>query len=59
MTRKDVVKALEDHFGVKAKYMGAPTFSYHINAEGKTFTVDREGKIDSSRWYAGGVRCFD
>jgi hypothetical protein len=48
MTRKDVVKALEDHFGVRAKYMGAPTFSYHINADGETFTVERDGKVMAS-----------
>ena len=45
MNRKEIIKTLEEHFGVKAKYMGAPSFSYQIDADGKTFTVDREGKV--------------
>lgn len=45
MNRKEIIKTLEEHFGVKAKYMGAPRFEYQIDANGKTFTIDREGKV--------------
>lgn len=45
MDRKELVKILGEHFGVKPKYMGAPSFAYQIQTEGETFIVDREGKI--------------
>ncbi len=45
MDRKEIVKVLEEHFGIKAKYMGAPSFAYQIETEGDTYTIDREGRI--------------
>ena len=45
MNRKEIIKTLEEHFGVKAKYMGAPTFDYKMDIDGKTFTIDRAGKV--------------
>lgn len=45
MDRKEIVKALEMHFQVKAKYMGTPSFAYQIEADGSTLTIDRNGKI--------------
>ena len=46
MDRKELVKVLGEHYGVKPNYLGAPTFAYEIiAAEGLTFIVDREGKI--------------
>ncbi len=40
-TRKQLVKALEEILGVKAEYMGVPTFSYHIG----NFRVDKTGTL--------------
>lgn len=45
MERKELVRALENHFGVKAKYMRAPSFAYQIETGDNAFTIDREGKI--------------
>lgn len=49
MDRKEIVKIMSEHFRVKAKYMGAPSFAYQITAaEGVTYIIDREGKIKNS-----------
>ena len=48
MERKEIVKTLADHFGVKPKYMGAPSFAYQIETVEATYTVDRAGKIITS-----------
>ena len=45
MERKQIVKLLSEHFGVKATYLAAPSFAYEIKTEGHTYTIDREGKI--------------
>ena len=46
MNRKELVKLLGEHYEVKPKYLGAPTFSYQIiTADNETFLVDKEGKI--------------
>ncbi|WP_069648973.1 virulence-related protein [Caloranaerobacter ferrireducens] len=45
MSRKEIVKALETHFGVKANYLGAPTFAYQVETEDETYIINREGKI--------------
>lgn len=45
MDRKEIVKILGEHFGVKPKYLGVPSFDYEIETEVETFTVDREGRI--------------
>ena len=39
--RKHLVKALEEETGLKAKYCGAPSFSYEIGP----YTVDRAGNL--------------
>lgn len=47
-SRKNVVKALAEHLGEKAVYVGPPSFAYRVGI----ITVDREGKIileDESR----------
>jgi len=49
MDRKEIVKALGEHFGVKPKYMGVPSFAYQIETAEETFTVDRAGKITTSK----------
>lgn len=41
--RKNVVKAMEEVLGVRAKYLGPPTFSYEVGS----FTVDRDGNIET------------
>ncbi|WP_350343237.1 virulence-related protein [Proteinivorax tanatarense] len=45
MNRKELVKVISEHFGVKAKYLAAPTFAYEIKTEEQTYTIDKEGKI--------------
>ncbi|SHJ77683.1 virulence-related protein [Paramaledivibacter caminithermalis] len=45
MDRKELVKKLSEHFGVKSKYLGAPSFAYQVETEDETYTIDREGKI--------------
>ncbi len=47
MDRKKIIEALEEYAGVKAKYLGAPNFSYQITINGQTYTIDRRGKITS------------
>lgn len=48
MDRKEIVKALSEHFGVKAEYMGVPSFAYQIKTEGETYTIDKAGKITNA-----------
>lgn len=45
MDRKQLIKALETKYGVKAKYLWTPSFAYEITIKGITYTIDREGKI--------------
>lgn len=48
MERKEIIKAIGEHFGVKPQYMGVPSCSYEIETAEETYTVDRAGKIISS-----------
>ena len=48
MDRKEIVKALGEHFGVKPEYMGVPSFAYQIKTEGEAYTIDKEGKITNA-----------
>jgi hypothetical protein len=48
MERKEIVKALGEHFGVEAKYMKVPTCAYQIETAEEIYTIDREGKIITS-----------
>lgn len=41
MDRKEIVKILGEHLGIKPKYLGVPSFAYEVG----DFTVTREGKI--------------
>lgn len=45
MDRKEKVKILEEHFKIKSKYLGVPSFAYEIETESETYTIDREGRI--------------
>ena len=48
LERKEIVKALGEHFGVASKYMGAPSFAYQIETAEETYNIDRAGKITTS-----------
>jgi hypothetical protein len=48
MDRKEKVKILGEHFGVKPKYLGAPSFAYEIETSKEIYTIDREGCIMTS-----------
>lgn len=48
MDKKETIKALESHFGVKAKYLGVPSFAYRIETKEEIFTIDRSGLIHSA-----------
>ena len=45
MDKKEIIKSLEEHFGVKPKYMGVPTCAYQIETADETYIIDRAGKI--------------
>jgi len=43
MNKKEKIQALEIKWGVKAAYLGAPSFAYEIKTEEQTIVVDRHG----------------
>ena len=45
MSRKEIVQALEEKWGLKAKYLGMPSCAYEITGEKGTFRIDREGRV--------------
>ena len=45
MDKKEVIKAVEEKMGAKAKYKGAPTFSYEITDGKTTYTITRIGEV--------------
>lgn len=45
MTRKELVRALEAKWGVKATYLGVPSCAYEINCGARTIQVDRYGVV--------------
>lgn len=45
MDRKEKVKILGEHFAVKPKYLGAPSFAYEIETPEEIYTIDKEGRI--------------
>lgn len=49
MERKETVKILGEHFGVKPEYMGVPSFAYQIQTSGGIITIDKDGKIKNSK----------
>ncbi len=48
MERKEIIKVLGEHFGVKPKYMGVPTCAYKIETAEETYIINRAGKITTS-----------
>ncbi|WP_195509905.1 virulence-related protein [Clostridium tyrobutyricum] len=49
MDRKETVKVLGEHFGVKPEYMGAPSFAYQIKSPEGIITIDKDSKIKNSK----------
>lgn len=45
MDRKEMIKQLGEHFGVKPKYLSVPSFAYEIRTENEVYTIDRHGGI--------------
>lgn len=45
MTRKELVRALEANWAVKATYLGVPSYAYEIKYGEETFYIDRHGVI--------------
>jgi hypothetical protein len=45
MDRKEMIKRLGEHFGVKPKYLSVPTFNYEIRTNTEVYTIDRHGTI--------------
>jgi len=45
MTRKELVQALEEKWGVKAKYLGVPSCAFEIQCDAGNFLIDRNGLI--------------
>lgn len=48
MERKEIVKLLGEHFGVKPEYMGAPSFAYQIETTEGVMIIDKDGKVENS-----------
>ena len=48
MDRKETVKVLGEHFGVKPEYMGTPSFAYQIKSPEGIITIDKDSKIKNS-----------
>ncbi|RXM74058.1 virulence-related protein [Clostridium tetani] len=48
MDRKETVKILGEHFGVKPQYMGVPSFAYEIETAKGAIIIDKKGKIKNS-----------
>lgn len=49
MNRKEIIKAIENHTGIKPKYLGAPSFAYQIKLAEEIFTIDTAGKIKNTQ----------
>lgn len=49
MDRNEIIKTLGDHFGVKPKYLGVPSFIYQIETDTEIYSIDRAGKITTSK----------
>lgn len=45
MDRKEIIKRLGEHFGVKPKYLSVPSFAYEIRTGDEVYTIDRHGGI--------------
>lgn len=48
MDRKEIVKVLGEHLGVKPQYMGVPSFAYQIETGEEIYIIDRAGRITNA-----------
>lgn len=48
MDRKEMVKVLGEHFGVKPRYLGVPSFAYQIETATGIYIIDRVGIITNA-----------
>ena len=55
MNRKEIVQALEEKCGVKATYLGAPTFAYEVGG----YRIDRNGTVTGKDTLDGAVPAFE
>ena len=54
MNRKEIVQALEEKCGVKATYLGVPTFAYEVGG----YRIDRNGTVTGKDTLDGAVPAF-
>ena len=45
MNKKETIQALEEKWGVKATYLGTPSFAYEIKKDAETYIIDRHGVV--------------
>lgn len=45
MERKEMIKRLSEHLGVKAKYLSTPSFAYEIRTADEVYTIDKNCNI--------------
>ena len=55
MNRKEIVQALEEKCGVKATYLGAPTFAYEVGG----YRIDRNGAVTGKDNLDDGITAFE
>ena len=55
MNRKEIVQALEEKCGVKATYLGAPTFAYEVGG----YRIDRSGAVTGKDNLDDGITAFE
>ena len=55
MNRKEIVQALEEKWGIKARYLGAPTFAYEVGG----YRVDRSGAVTGKDNLDDGITAFE
>ena len=51
MNKKETIQALEEKWGIKASYLGAPSFAYEIKTETQCLIIDRHGGIRDLQGY--------
>ena len=55
VNRKEIVQALEEKWGVKAKYLGAPTFAYEVAG----YRIDKNGVVTGKDDPGDGIPDFE
>lgn len=49
MEKQEMLNRIEEHFGERPKYMGAPSFAYQIILGDEMYTINRAGEITDSK----------